>query len=89
MQTPTAEDAMVLPVEKLEAALLELSIEDRAYLAHRLLESLHADGDFNPVDVESAWSEEIRRRLEAVDNGTVDTLPGDKVFAELLAKYGG
>jgi putative addiction module component (TIGR02574 family) len=81
---------MVLPVQKLEEALLELSLEDRAYLAHRLLESLHAAGDFSAVDEEDpAYRAMLLRRIDEVDSGAVKPLPADKVFAELVAKYGG
>jgi len=35
-------------------------------------------------DVESAWSEVIRRRLAEVDAGTVELIPWEEVRAELF-----
>jgi putative addiction module component (TIGR02574 family) len=35
-------------------------------------------------DVESAWSEEIKRRLTEIDAGKVELIPWEEVRAELL-----
>jgi putative addiction module component (TIGR02574 family) len=35
-------------------------------------------------DVESAWSDEIKRRLAEIDAGTVELIPWEEVRAELF-----
>ena len=61
----------------IEAAALELSPEDRAQLAQRLLDSLPRD-----QGVEAAWDEEIKRRVAELEAGTMATVPASEVFAE-------
>src|SRR4051794_15087231 len=58
--------------EQVLAVALELPAEQRAALAGRLIQSLDPTVD---NDVESAWSEEIRRRLERLDSGQAVTIP--------------
>ena len=53
---------------------------ERAELALSLIESL--DGPADP-DVEEAWRLEIERRMDQIDRGEVELIPGDEVFARL------
>jgi putative addiction module component (TIGR02574 family) len=71
-------------VERLKNELAGLSIEDRAELAHFLLESLPPDDD---IDDEAAWVEELNRRMEEIDSGQAVGIPAEQVFAELRLKY--
>jgi hypothetical protein len=58
---------------------LQLPREARALLAEKLLESL----DFEePFAVSGAWQEDIARRCRAIDEGTVELIPGEKVLKE-------
>ena len=50
---------------------LELPDEARADLAAALLESLEPAGE----DVETAWSEEIARRIQELESGAVKRVP--------------
>lgn len=74
---------MSLPLKQLEAEALELSSQERAQLARRLLVSLDEDADDDPAEVERAWEEEIRRRLQEVEEGTAELVPAEQVFSEL------
>jgi putative addiction module component (TIGR02574 family) len=47
--------------------LLKLPTEERIRIAQLLLESVESDVD---PDVEAAWSAEIRRRVQSVEDGT-------------------
>lgn len=61
---------------------IQLPERDRATLAGLLIETL------DPVsepDVETAWSEEIERRLAEVDAGAVELISWEEVRAELFA----
>ena len=55
---------------------LSLSEEERADLACSLMESLDAAVD---EGAESAWNEEISRRVTELDSGKVRTVPWDEV----------
>ncbi len=50
---------------------LQLSEQDRAELALRLLDTIGEPAD----QVELAWIEEAKRRLAAIDRGEVQTVP--------------
>lgn len=70
--------------EKVKEDALHLPIEDRSRLAARLLESLDDEDDISPE-----WKDEIRRRVQEIDNGTARLVPHDEVMAnvrERLAK---
>lgn len=77
---------MGLPLKQLEEEALDLPLGDRAHLAHRLLVSLDEDVEEDPAEVERAWEEEIRRRLDEVEAGTAELIPAEQVFAELRAR---
>lgn len=64
--------------EDLESAVLQLPREQRAHLAERLIASLDED-----TEVERAWAVEIRRRVDELRSGAVQTIPGEQVFEEL------
>jgi putative addiction module component (TIGR02574 family) len=51
---------------------LTLSDRDRADLATQLIASLDPAID---SDSESAWSDEVQKRLSLLDNGTIQTIP--------------
>lgn len=70
-------------VDELEALALKLSPEERADLADRLWISVASK-----EEVETAWAEEIERRVRELEAGEVETIPHEKVIAELRAKYG-
>ena len=76
-------------LEDVLAAALRLPGDARAALAAELLQSLdqaEADGD---DDVEDAWADEIKRRLDEVDAGTVTPIPWSEARRRLLAAAGG
>ena len=62
----------------------ELSKEDRAELAFRLLESLEEPAD---PDWESAWAEELQQRVHSIEQGAVAGIPAEEVLAKLRQKY--
>ena len=51
---------------------LSLPDSERAELAARLIESLDAEVD---EDVNAAWDDEIKRRIQELDSGVVTTVP--------------
>jgi len=65
---------------------LELSPAKRMILARILLEVSEEDQTFSP-DVETAWDDEISRRLKAVEAGAARSRGFDEVFAELDRRF--
>ena len=76
---------MSIPVEELFRQAAELDEHDRATLAGLLLESLEHETD---ADVESAWQEEIARRLAELDASRVQLVSWDEVKAKLMRHTG-
>jgi len=70
---------MADPVTDLVERARSLGQEDRVRLVELLLDSLH---DEPLADVEAAWEEEIRRRIEAFERGEVQAYAAEDVFAE-------
>jgi putative addiction module component (TIGR02574 family) len=70
--------------ELLEKAL-ELSTQERGWLASRLIRSL----DDEPAEegVEAAWEDEIKRRVEDIRSGRLKTIPGEQVLKELAEEF--
>lgn len=73
---------MTHDAESLLESALRLPESERAELATRLIDSLDPDPDEG--DVEAAWSEEVRRRLEDVEQGRVKPVPWDEVRRRML-----
>jgi putative addiction module component (TIGR02574 family) len=68
---------------------LTLPQKARARLVHQLLESLeHVEEKISRKEWSQLWKTEALRRLEELESGKVKAIPGDKVMAELRAKYG-
>lgn len=63
---------------------LALPPQARAEIADSLLESL----DSAPLDenVEAAWSEEIKHRMDDIDSGKVQLIPYEEVRRRLMAR---
>ena len=60
---------------------LRLSDRERGELAAVLIDSLDRQQD---DDAESAWDEEIARRLAELDNGTVTPVPWSEARRQIL-----
>lgn len=61
---------------------MSLSPDRRAALAEKLLASL--DEKYR-AEIDIAWAQEAERRLEALDRGEVQAIPGDDVMRCLEA----
>ena len=70
--------------EKLKLELSQLSVQERAELAHFLIHSLDEGID---DDVETAWDIELVQRLEDIQYGIAIGEPSFQVFCELREKY--
>lgn len=76
---------MELTIEQILEGALKLPPDARVLLADKLVESL------DPADEEAirkAWSEEAHRRLEEIESGRVETIPGDEALARVRRALG-
>lgn len=71
---------MTTATAKLADQVLSLPCEDRIYLADKLLESLNAP---SREEINRLWAMEAERRIEGLDSGKVQAIPGEQVFAEI------
>ena len=74
---------MVRKLDDIATEALQLSVESRAALAKRLLESLD---DVTPEEHERLWVEEAAARYEELRSGTARAIPSDVVFQRLDAR---
>ncbi len=75
---------MTETAEKLKIELSQLSAQERAEIAHFLIQSL--DGEVEN-DVEAAWDMELTKRLEDIQSGNAIGEPSSQVFSQLREKY--
>ena len=71
-------------VAELSAQARALAPQARARLAEELLASL----DPHEIEVEAAWDEELRRRIDEVESGTAQLNPADQAFAQVRRALG-
>lgn len=73
---------MARTLEEIKADVMSLPIGERIDLAQDLIRSV----DGRP-EVESAWLQEIKRRIALSDAGQLEEVDADEVHAELRARY--
>ena len=64
--------------DQLEKQARLLPVEERARLAHTLIEELDSSVE---SDLEEVWNAEAQRRYQAYLKGEIDSRPGDDVMA--------
>ena len=70
---------------EIEKNALQLSAEDRARLAVRLLSSLEESTE-SPEEIEKLWIAEAERRFQELRDGVVQGIAARDAFAELRNK---
>ncbi len=66
----------------LEEALLPA--DERARLVEKLRQSLNLPTE---AEINRLWVEEAERRVSQIEEGKVELIPGEQVFARIRAKY--
>jgi putative addiction module component (TIGR02574 family) len=58
---------------------ISLPVEERTLLVDKLLQSL------NPTrsEIDKLWAEEAEKRAKEIAEGTVETIPGERVFSKI------
>ena len=62
--------------EKIKKQALELSSQERAELAHMLIDSLQPEKEF---ESEKDWSEELKKRIDGYEQSNSSTKPWSEV----------
>jgi putative addiction module component (TIGR02574 family) len=75
---------MTETAERMKRHLLELSIPDRAELAHFLIQSLDEGDD---PHAEATWDDELSSRMKDIESGVEAGESADSVFEQLRKKY--
>ena len=73
---------MSLNLEELETKVLNLSLEERARLAEKLILSLDAPSEEENLHL---WVVEAEKRLKALREGKAKEIPADKAFRRARA----
>ncbi len=71
----------MLEAKDILAAALKLDTRERAHLIDELSVSLEG------LELGNEWEDEIQRRIDDVDAGRVNTVPGDVVFSRLEQRF--
>jgi hypothetical protein len=71
-------------LEDIASEVLKMSVESRAALAKRLLDSLD---ELTPEENERLWVSEAARRYKQLKAGTASSAASDDVFARLEARH--
>jgi putative addiction module component (TIGR02574 family) len=64
--------------------VLELPAHERAELVERILDSL---GEAPDPERLKRWAVETESRLDAIERGELETLPGEEVLVRLRQRY--
>ena len=71
-----------MSLEELVAEVKKLSLEDRAALAKRIVESLD---ELSESEIEALWVQEAQRRLEELEQGRAIEIPAEEVLRRARA----
>lgn len=63
---------------------LSLPVDDRIGLVERLLLSLNLP---TQAEIDRQWAAEAERRIDEIERGTVQLVPGEEVFDRIRQKY--
>ena len=72
-----------MKTKDLLAEVISLPVEERALIVDSVLKSL------NPVrpEIDRKWADVAKRRLNDLQSGKVDGIPGDKVLERVWNKF--
>jgi putative addiction module component (TIGR02574 family) len=72
--------------EQVLQTALSLSADDRAEIVDSLLVSLDEE---RAAEIEAAWAEVIKRRIDQIDTGQVKLIPSDEVMRSMRERLNG
>ena len=72
--------------EQILQSALSLPPDDRVEIAESLILSLD---DTRAAEIEAAWAEEIKRRIDSIDKGKAKLIPWDEVNRSMRERLNG
>lgn len=70
--------------EDVRRLAIEPSYDESEKLSEELWWSLHPSAEDRPQEeINAAWDAEIARRIEEIDSGAVEMIPGEQVLARM------
>jgi putative addiction module component (TIGR02574 family) len=73
----TLRKAMSMTLQEIEKEISALAVEDKTAILRHLIAELDGPADDG---VDAAWRVEVQRRYQELKDGTVETVPVDKVI---------
>jgi putative addiction module component (TIGR02574 family) len=77
---------MSTQAEQILQSALSLSPDERVEIAESLILSLDEE---RVADIEAAWAEEIKRRIESIDKGQAKMIPWDEAIRAMRERLNG
>ena len=71
-----------MSIDELEAEVRKLSLQERAILARRIVESLD---ELSESEIEALWIEEAERRLDELERGQVAEVSAEEAMRRAWA----
>jgi putative addiction module component (TIGR02574 family) len=75
---------MAILSEKIYEQALNLPIDDRLALIDKLLKSSNLSSQ---DEIDRAWSKEVERRFQNLENGKSKLIPGEVVFEKIKKRF--
>ena len=75
---------MAVALEKVVDEALLLPADARIGLVEKIIESLNLP---TRQEIDKIWAEEAEKRIQQIDQGEVDLIPGEDVFSKIRNKY--
>lgn len=72
-------------LKEIRKLVFALPTNQRLLLADEIYESVDAEDAEDEAEVDAAWGEEIKRRLDEIDSGKVKLLSHEEVLADMDA----
>jgi putative addiction module component (TIGR02574 family) len=81
---PIGGQILAVALEKVLDEALLLPADARVGLVEKIIESLNL-----PIrpEIDKLWAEEVEKRIQQIDRGEVDLIPGEEVFAKIRNKH--
>ncbi len=78
-----------LTAQDVIASALRLPLKEQAEVLNALLMSVEQSEAISSEEMDAAWSDEIKSRLDDIDSGRVETIPSSEVWKRIGGKPNG
>jgi putative addiction module component (TIGR02574 family) len=78
------DESMAIALEKVFDEALLLPADVRVGLVEKIIESLNLP---TRQEIDKMWAAEAEKRIQQIDKGEVDLIPGEDVFSKIRNRY--